>query len=176
MGRGTYMVRLLNLISPKLQVVELIVTHPLVNILRGAMSILVSVVSHPHSANRASQHHLYHNNGHFGFRALRPAIAAHPQFLEMLVSRLSSADHALCANSLQLINSLMRDAIMNESDNEWPRFIKRLQDLGVIKAVFVRLALYIYPWASLLSKGDIRFSCKAPLSKTLRIPSSNSRP
>lgn len=61
----------------------------------------------------------------------------HPQFLEMLVSRLSSADHALCANSLQLINSLMRDAITNDTDNEWPRFIKRLQDLGVIKAVFV---------------------------------------
>ncbi|KAI5808125.1 ELMO/CED-12 family-domain-containing protein [Peziza echinospora] len=133
------------------RVVELIVTHPLVNILRGAMSILVSIVSHPHSGNRLSQppampttftlQHGYQPNlsnpGPFGFRALRPAIAAHPQFLEMLVSRLSSADHALCANSLQLINSLMRDAIMNESDNEWPRFIKRLQDLGVIKAVFV---------------------------------------
>lgn len=75
--------------------------------------------------------------GPFGFRALKPAIGAHPQFLEMLVSRLSSADHALCANSLQLINSLMRDAITNDADNEWPRFIKRLQDLGVIKAVFV---------------------------------------
>lgn len=135
------------------QVVELIVTHPLVNILRGAMSILVSIVSHPHSGNRVSQpaatpqsfsfHHGYSPQmstpGPFGFRALRPAIAAHPQFLEMLVSRLSSADHALCANSLQLINSLMRDAITNEADNEWPRFIKRLQDLGVIKAVFVRL-------------------------------------
>jgi len=65
----------------------------------------------------------------------------HPQFLEMLVSRLSSADHALCANSLQLINSLMRDAITNDVDGEWPRFIKRLQDLGVIKAVFVRFTL-----------------------------------
>lgn len=142
------------------QVVELIVTHPLVNILRGAMSILVSIVSHPHSGNRASQpsatpqsfsfHHGYSPQmstpGPFGFRALRPAIAAHPQFLEMLVSRLSSADHALCANSLQLINSLMRDAITNEADNEWPRFIKRLQDLGVIKAVFVRL-----PWTLALS-------------------------
>ncbi|KAF8455651.1 ELMO/CED-12 family-domain-containing protein [Terfezia claveryi] len=133
------------------RVVELIVTHPLVNILRGAMSILVSIVSHPHSSNRMSQppqvpqsftfHHGFNPQmstpGPFGFRALRPAIATHPQFLEMLVSRLSSADHALCANSLQLINSLMRDAITNEADNEWPRFIKRLQDLGVIKAVFI---------------------------------------
>ena len=55
----------------------------------------------------------------------------------MLVSRLSSADHALCANALQLINSLMRDAVTNDSEAEWPKFIKRLQDLGVIKAVYV---------------------------------------
>jgi engulfment and cell motility protein 1 len=116
------------------QVVELIVTHPLVNILRGAMSILVSIVSHPHTSPSRGPY-----NGPFGFRALKPAISMHPQFLEMLVNRLSSADHALCANSLQLINSLMRDAITNDGDNEWPRFIKRLQDLGVIKAVFVVL-------------------------------------
>ena len=54
----------------------------------------------------------------------------------MLVTRLSSADHALCANALQLINSLMREAITNDSEAEWPKFIKRLQDLGVIKAVY----------------------------------------
>ena len=54
----------------------------------------------------------------------------------MLVSRLSSADHALCANALLLINSLMREAISNDAESEWPKFIKRLQDLGVINAVF----------------------------------------
>ncbi|KAF2835565.1 hypothetical protein M501DRAFT_941763 [Patellaria atrata CBS 101060] len=111
------------------RVVELVVTHPLVNILRGAMSILVAIVSHPQ--NRSSV------PGQFGFRALKPAVAVYPQFLEMLVSRLSSADHALCANSLQLINSLMRDAITNDSDSEWPKFIAKLQNLGVIKAVYV---------------------------------------
>ena len=116
------------------QVVELVVTHPLVNILRGAMSILVAIVSHPHtSASKTSQ------PDSFGFRALKPAIAVYPQFLEMLVSRLSSADHALCANALQLINSLMRDAITNDSKSEWPKFIKRLQDLGVIQAVYTLL-------------------------------------
>jgi engulfment/cell motility protein 1 len=94
------------------------------------MSILVSIVSHPRTGSRLSQ------NGAFGFRALKPAIAIYPQFLEMLVSRLSSADHALCANALQLINSLMRDSITNDSDLEWPRFIQRLQDLGVIRAVY----------------------------------------
>ncbi|KAI9838655.1 MAG: hypothetical protein M1819_004969 [Sarea resinae] len=112
------------------RVVELVVTHPLVNILRGAMSILVAVVSHPHTSGRSP------DEGVFGFRALKPSFAEYPQFLEMLVSRLSSADHALCANALQLINSLMRDAIMNEEEAEWPKFIKRIQDLGVIKAVY----------------------------------------
>lgn len=115
----------------ELQVVELVVTHPLVNILRGAMSILVYIVSHPYTAsNRISQ------PDSFGFRALKPAVTAYPQFLEMLVSRLSSADHALCANALLLINSLMREAITNESEADWPKFIKQLQDLGVIKAVY----------------------------------------
>lgn len=98
------------------------------------MSILVAIVSHPHtSASKTAQ------PDSFGFRALKPAIAVYPQFLEMLVSRLSSADHALCANALQLINSLMRDAITNDPKAEWPKFIKRLQDLGVIKAVYALL-------------------------------------
>ena len=110
---------------------ELVVTHPLVNILRGAMSILVAVVSHPHtSTSKTSQ------PDSFGFAALKPAIGVYPQFLEMLVSRLSSADHALCANALQLINSLMREAITNDSEADWPKLIKRLQDLGVVKAVY----------------------------------------
>ena len=100
------------------------------------MSILVAIVSHPHMSQSLRGSYA----GPFGFRALKPAIAKHSEFLEMLVSRLSSADHALCANSLQLINSLMRDAITNDADSEWPKFIKRLQDLGVIKAVFVRSA------------------------------------
>jgi engulfment/cell motility protein 1 len=55
----------------------------------------------------------------------------------MLVSMLSSAEHLLCANALQLINSLVRDAVTNDQDTEWPKFIKKLQDLGVIKAVYV---------------------------------------
>ena len=118
-----------------MKVVELVVCQPLVNILRGAMAILVSVVSRPYHADRKSQTHSGNSTG--GFQALKPAIALYPQFLEMLVTRLSSADHALCANALQLINSLMRDAITNDNETEWPKFIKRIQDLGVIKAVYV---------------------------------------
>lgn len=124
------------------RVVELIVTHPLVNILRGAMSILVAIVSHSQSNRRDIR-----IPGAFGFRALKPAVAVYPQFFEMVVSQLNSADHALCANALMLLNALMRDAITNDSGKEglgkssgtgeeWPKFIKRLQDLGVIKAVY----------------------------------------
>jgi engulfment/cell motility protein 1 len=54
----------------------------------------------------------------------------------MLVEKIASADHALCANALQLINSLMRDAVANDAEFEWPRFIKQLQELGVIKSVY----------------------------------------
>lgn len=127
------------------RVVELIVTQPLVNILRGAMSILVAVVSHSQSGRGATR-----TPGAFGFRALKPAVAVYSQFFEMVVSQLNSADHALCANALMLINALIRDSITNDSDGgrdsasksngtgeEWPKFIKRLQDLGVIKAVYI---------------------------------------
>ncbi|KAI9052770.1 hypothetical protein LZ554_003043 [Drepanopeziza brunnea f. sp. 'monogermtubi'] len=122
------------------RVVELIVTHPLVNILRGAMSILVAVVSYPQSARAAIR-----VPGAFGFRALKPAVAVYPQFFEMVVSQLNSADHALCANALMLLNALMRDAITSDGNGgkssgtgeDWPKFIKRIQDLGVIRAVYV---------------------------------------
>ncbi|KAI2635273.1 ELMO/CED-12 family-domain-containing protein [Xylaria nigripes] len=122
------------------RVVELIVTNPLVNILRGAMSILVALVNHlpQEAANTPAV---------FGFRALRPAIAVHPQFLDIVVNKLQSADHALCATTLSLINALIRDAISNEETDsgngngsatgeEWPKFIKKLQDLGLIKSVY----------------------------------------
>ena len=95
------------------------------------MSVLACIVSHSQSpSGNASQ------PGAFGSRALKPAIDEYPQFLEMLVTRLSSADHLLCTSALQLINSLMRDAISEDSEVEWPKFIKKLQDLGVIRAVY----------------------------------------
>ncbi|KAF1989711.1 hypothetical protein K402DRAFT_390678 [Aulographum hederae CBS 113979] len=108
--------------------VELVVTQPLVNILRGAMAILGAIVSQNHGG-RSTQLE-------FGFKALKPSIDVYPSFLEKLVSRLSSADHLLCANALQLINGLMRDALTNDQNTEWFKFIKKLQDLGVIKAVY----------------------------------------
>lgn len=125
------------------RIVELIVTNPLVNILRGAMSILVALVSHSRSSP-AAQNGI---PGTFGFRALKPAVAVYPQFFDLVIQQLQSADHALCANALMLINALIRDAVSNEATptnksrangagEEWPKFIKRLQDLGLIKAVY----------------------------------------
>ncbi|KAF5715296.1 ELMO2-like protein [Fusarium globosum] len=126
------------------RVVELIVTNPLVNILRGAMSILVALVGHSQSTNQGDVAN--RTPGTFGFRALKPAVAVHPNFFELVIQQLQSADHALCANALMLINALIRDAVSGESTTnggkanagsgeDWAKFIKRLQDLGLIKAV-----------------------------------------
>lgn len=126
------------------RLVDLIVSQPLVNILRGAMSILVAVVSHPQVSRGTIR-----VPGAFGFRALKPAVAVHPQFFEMVVSQLNSADHMLCANALALLNALIRDAVTPGGDDqkdglsrssgtgeEWPKFVKRIQDLGVVSAVY----------------------------------------
>lgn len=102
--------------------------NQLVNILRGAMAILAAVVQHPPAERKAGSER-------FGFSALKPALDTYPQFLETLVDRLSSADHSLCLNALQLINALMRDAMLSSSDAGWGQLTKKLQDLGCIKAI-----------------------------------------
>ncbi|KAK1446980.1 ELMO/CED-12 family protein [Colletotrichum cuscutae] len=123
------------------RIVELIVTNPLVNILRGAMSILVALVGHTQSSRPTTPC----TPGSFGFRALKPAVAVYPQFFELVIAQLQSADHALCANALMLINAMIRDAVSSDTNitkannpamEEWSKFIKRLQDLGLIKAVY----------------------------------------
>jgi hypothetical protein len=61
----------------------------------------------------------------------------------------------LCANALQLLNALMRDAIMNGGEHEWPKFIKRLQDLGVIGGV------------GMLMRGDAAADAGSPLAAAI---------
>ncbi|KAI7391420.1 hypothetical protein KC336_g16735, partial [Hortaea werneckii] len=119
--------------------VELAVGHPLVNIVRNALTLLVLVVGRP-LRSRSAREEAGEDVGEeeeqtWGFRAIKPALDQYPQFLESLVQRLNASDHTLCANALQLVNALMRDAVVNGGENEWPRFIKRLQDLGVIGGV-----------------------------------------
>ncbi|CAK7263023.1 hypothetical protein SEPCBS119000_000272 [Sporothrix epigloea] len=155
------------------RVVELVVTNPLVNILRGATSILVALVSHSQSstargigvgigAGSASAALRTSPPASFGFRALKPAVAVYPQFFEFVVQQLQSADHALCANTLMLVSALIRDALSNDPSSassaatpdkmspksgstgggaalvsdDWSKLIKRLQDQGLIKAVY----------------------------------------
>ncbi|KUI65944.1 Engulfment and cell motility protein 2 [Cytospora mali] len=127
------------------RLVELIVTNPLVNILRGTMSILVALVSHSQSAPwETHTAGSLRAPGMYGFRSLKPAVAVYPQFFDHVISQLQSADHALCANALMLINALIRDAVSvnsgtgtkSGSSDDWSKFIKRLQDLGLIKAVY----------------------------------------
>ncbi|KAK3986709.1 ELMO/CED-12 family-domain-containing protein [Cladorrhinum sp. PSN332] len=131
------------------RVVELIVTNPLVNILRGAMSILVALVGHTGSGGGGGVGS-GKIPGTFGFRALKPAVAVYPQFFELVITQLQSADHALCGNALMLINALIRDAVASDAaagmvgsgrggGEDWSKFIKRLQDLGLIKAVYALL-------------------------------------
>ncbi|OAA32666.1 ELMO/CED-12 family protein [Moelleriella libera RCEF 2490] len=127
------------------RIVELIVVNPLVNILRGAMSILVALVSHSQSGQTANS--VGPTPGSFGFRALKPAVAVYPQFFELVIQQMHSADHALCANALMLINALVRDSISNSSTTsdassvssageDWAKLVKRLQDLGLVEAVY----------------------------------------
>lgn len=92
------------------------------------MSVLAAIVGHP--SHRSAESTVT------GFQRLRPAVDTQPQFLPALVEKITSADHALCANSLQLINALVRDAIANHVDFEAPKFMKQLQELGVIKSVY----------------------------------------
>lgn len=121
------------------RVVELVVRGQLVNILRGAMGVLVALVSHGQNGEGEGG-----RPGHgmlYGFRALKPAVAVYPQFFEHVIAQLQSADHALCSNALMLVNALIRDAVASSDGKtgggeEWSKFIKRLQDLGLIKAVY----------------------------------------
>jgi engulfment/cell motility protein 1 len=87
-----------------------------------------------------------------GFGAIKPALDQWPTFLESLVQRLSASDHALCASALHLVNALMRDAVANGGENEWPKFIKRLQDLGVIGGV------------GMLMRGEAAVDMSSPLA------------
>ncbi|KAG5950326.1 hypothetical protein E4U53_005261 [Claviceps sorghi] len=136
------------------RIVELIVVNPLVNILRGAMSILVALVSHSQSSPPLSPVGGGSSPGSFGFRALKPAVAVYPQFFELVIQQLRSADHALCASALMLINALIRDAISSSpstnscpggsaaanagtgAGEDWAKLVMRLQDLGLDKAVY----------------------------------------
>ena len=105
----------------------MVTSRPVINVLRNALFLLVLVVSRPSNSSGSDRD--------FGFKALKPILQAHDDFLECLVERLSSADHVLCGNALRLVSALMRDAMANEKEGEWPKIVERLQALGVTAGV-----------------------------------------
>lgn len=115
--------------------------------MRNALTLLVLIVSRPIAAGQDDE-----SSGVYGFRAIKPSLDHHPQFLESLVQRLSASDHTLCANALQLVNALMRDAVLNGGEHEWPKFVHTLQDLGVIGGV------------GMLMRGDAANYADSPLA------------
>ena len=94
------------------------------------MSILAAIVAHPSDTDEPEK---------FGFAALKPALDAYPEFLETLSQRLSSADHSLCHNALQLLNAILRDSMTNESEQEWDALFKKYISLGVVDAVHIHM-------------------------------------
>lgn len=91
------------------------------------MSILAAIVSHPPDPEADEK---------FGFAALKPSLNEQPTFLETLAARLASADHSLSYNALQLLNSILRDSMANDSNHELQSLFKKYNHLGVIEAVY----------------------------------------
>jgi engulfment and cell motility protein 1 len=109
------------------QIIDLVVSHPLVNILRPATLILVILVTHRDPSNPLAPQ----------IPALAPVVAQQPDLAKVLVSRLTAADYALCANSLMLINAISRDA-MKTDFKEWARYIRIIYSFGANRNVSVR--------------------------------------
>lgn len=115
---------------------DLVVSRSVINVLRNALSLLVLVVTRVPPDEPLDLYASMPPSSHsFDYDSLRSTLKDHPTFLECLVERLEAADHALCANVLQLINGLLRDTLNINSENEWPVFFKQLQDVGVLVAV-----------------------------------------
>lgn len=110
-------------------------TRPVINVLRNALLLLVLVVSRTFDHADSSRISSASATQASALKALKPLLQAHDTFLDALVDKLSSADHVLCANALHLINALMRDSIERADNDEWPRFVVRVQELGVMDSV-----------------------------------------
>lgn len=101
------------------------------NILRPATLILVILVSHRDPSNPLAPQ----------IPSLAGVIAQQPNLAQVLVSRLTAADYALCANSLMLINAISRDA-MKTDFKEWTRYVRIIYSYGANRNVSVDLYYY----------------------------------
>ncbi|PSK46185.1 Engulfment and cell motility protein 2 [Elsinoe australis] len=115
--------------------VELVVDRPVINVLRNAFRLLVLIVSRPFDNLDYPLQSPGGNGVGPNIETLKPVLKEHVNFLDALIEKLSSADHALCGNALQFLNALIRDGIMTFSETQLMRFVKRLQDLEIFSTV-----------------------------------------
>jgi len=108
------------------KIIDLVIAHPLVNILRPATLILVILVSNRDPSNPVAPE----------TPSLAAVVAQQPTLAQVLVGRLTAADYALCANSLMLINAISRDA-MKSDFKEWTRYVRIIYSYGANRNVSV---------------------------------------
>jgi len=108
------------------KIIDLVIAHPLVNILRPATLILVILVSNRDPSNPIAPQ----------TPSLAAVVAQQPTLAQVLVGRLTAADYALCANSLMLINAISRDA-MKSDFKEWTRYVRIIYSYGANRNVSV---------------------------------------
>ena len=113
--------------------IDLVIEHPLVNILRPATLILVVLVSHRDPSNPLAPQ----------IRSLAGVVAQQPNLAQVLVGRLTAADYTLCANSLMLINAISRDA-MKSDFKEWTRYVRIIYSYGANRNVSVPSSLNVF--------------------------------
>ncbi|BGO95483.1 hypothetical protein NBRC10512_007738 [Rhodotorula toruloides] len=83
------------------RIVEIVTTEPLINVSRPATAILRRLASQPYTAPNSSA-------GETGFSAVFDSIFDQPDFLAILVGKLSSGDVEVTNLSLGLLESLLR--------------------------------------------------------------------
>ncbi|KAK9475572.1 ELMO/CED-12 family-domain-containing protein, partial [Dipodascopsis tothii] len=135
------------------RLMKIVLTEKQANIIRAAMSVIVSTVSHGALAEpnkRAPK---------TGYKALENSTRVYPDFVQTIVSGLSSTDSQLSLTCLQLLNAVLHDIVRSPpasidspsaSDTEissgedisvdqmvdnWPQIIENLQDAGFMEAV-----------------------------------------
>ena len=106
--------------------IDLVIEHPLVNILRPATLILVVLVTHRDPSNPLAPQ----------IPSLAGVVAQQPNLAQVLVGRLNAADYTLCANSLMLLNAISRDA-MKSDFKEWTRYVRIIYSYGANRNVSV---------------------------------------
>ncbi len=125
------------------RLVEILVNERLVNIHRGTLSTILMIVSHANSKHPDCG--VLSKNA---LRALKPAIAIYPKFLDAVLDKQLSDDNTLVAVAISLVTALIRDALYNidETGNEagkstvfgedWDDFVRDFQRKGVMRRAY----------------------------------------